>query len=79
MKQEQQMTYSPDWSTAPDWAQWWALDANGQAYWYERKPFRGFSSWLLGFGRGVLDKRISLPDGYDFWQKSLQNRPDNGQ
>ena len=27
-----------DWTQAPDWAKWWAMDATGNAYWYEEKP-----------------------------------------
>jgi hypothetical protein len=28
----------PDWSTAPRWAQWFAVDGNGKSWWYEIKP-----------------------------------------
>ena len=28
----------PDWSKAPEWAQYWAVDADGAQYWYENKP-----------------------------------------
>jgi hypothetical protein len=28
----------PDWSDAPEWACWLAVDLNGSWYWYEEKP-----------------------------------------
>lgn len=28
----------PDWSKAPDWARWAAMDDDGSWYWYKRKP-----------------------------------------
>lgn len=29
---------APDWDDAPDWAKWYAIDANGSAAWYEHQP-----------------------------------------
>ncbi len=29
----------PDWSTAPEWAQWFGINANGTAFWCNQKPF----------------------------------------
>lgn len=31
----------PDWDTAPEWAQWWAVDSDGRGYWYEARPWFG--------------------------------------
>lgn len=28
----------PDWGRAPIWARFWAVDADGSAYWYEAEP-----------------------------------------
>lgn len=28
----------PDWLKAPDWAQWWAVDADGQTAWFATEP-----------------------------------------
>src|SRR5688572_2979005 len=36
----------PDWSQAPEWAQWWAVDANNSAYWYEIKPTLLINCWV---------------------------------
>ena len=29
----------PDWSTAPLWAMWFVFDSDGEAWWYETKPY----------------------------------------
>lgn len=41
----------PDWKDAPEWAQWLALDENGQWCWHEEKPQRLHNKW-------ESDKRI---------------------
>lgn len=28
----------PDWKDAPEWAQWLAMDSDGEWYWYEHAP-----------------------------------------
>ena len=34
--------YAPDWSQAPEWAQWYAIDGDGQRWWFEIEPtFKG--------------------------------------
>lgn len=30
--------FEPDWSTAPEWASWHAVDADMQGYWYAACP-----------------------------------------
>lgn len=30
--------HKPDWSSAPEWAEWLAMDGNGQWFWYRIKP-----------------------------------------
>lgn len=45
------MKIEPDWSKAPDWAHYWAVDSNGHAYWYEHKPQRLYFD-DFGFGNG---------------------------
>lgn len=29
---------SPDWASAPDWANYWAMDRDGTSFWYALKP-----------------------------------------
>lgn len=35
----------PSWDTAPEWANWLAMDGNGEWYWYESKPEWRFNIW----------------------------------
>lgn len=28
----------PDWNDAPEWAEWLAMDADGQYWWFEKEP-----------------------------------------
>jgi hypothetical protein len=63
-----------EWSAAPDWAMWWAMDDDGEAFWYERQPFvrNGQRAWSSGLGRVQLAHR-----GNPFksrWQDSLSGR-----
>lgn len=33
--------FTPDWSTAPEWANWTAMDKNGAWHWYQSEPELG--------------------------------------
>jgi len=65
----------PDWSTAPEWAQYWAIDNDGRAYWYEHKPTIEHDDrfvWSVGhIGRYTE----ALPRNYAGWKESLEKRP----
>lgn len=59
----------PDWKDAPEWAQFLAMDADGEWYWYELEPSADESIWW-SYGR------------YDFagrspprWRDTLEARP----
>lgn len=59
---------APSWDDAPGWANWLAMDVNGEWYWYEYKPMlAGYSWFCLG--------RFFSADLNNGWQKSLQQRP----
>lgn len=62
--------WQPDWSQAPKWANWWAVDEDNNANWYKRKPSiddTEFYSW----------KYSEAPlFGYQGdWRDSLRSRP----
>lgn len=63
----------PNWNEAPEWAQWWAVDANEIAWWYTEKPKTISSCWLCNDGRASCHDTIDL-NGYD-WRKTLTPRP----
>lgn len=70
------------WTYAPEWAQYAAMDANGDWYWFEEKPefdnvewrpssqiFEEFNSKALAYTYGVFD--VDYPDN---WMYSLLTR-----
>jgi hypothetical protein len=61
--------YKPDWSNAPEWARFWARDADGQAFWHKDKPTDG----VVVFYHGGLSERDynACPN----WRETLQERP----
>ena len=74
-----------NWDEAPDWAQYWAMDANGYAYWYERVPNIDVSDgvWAPAIEVSIEDNCITefLCDGAnDFgfnpadWKNSIVER-----
>ena len=69
----------PDWTTAPPWAQWWAVDADGFACWYGvAPPFLPNASHAWDSepeGRGESVGYINLPVGVD-WRTTLRHRPE---
>ena len=63
----QQVVSKPDWSTAPAWAQYLAMDEDGMFFWYENKPRAGEESWVVYEGRAERA-------GHGTWRDSLQER-----
>ena len=66
-----------DLDNCPDWAQWVAVDADGEAYWYSVKPSRVESDWVDFYGRIRLIRDGDNPFIFDStdWQHSLIERP----
>ncbi len=59
----------PNWRTAPEWANYIAMDPNGQWYWYEREPELKVDIWNNRFGKA------ELVGEHVYWKDSLQERP----
>lgn len=74
----QKLPGSPDWSTAPDWAQWFAIYPDGRGVYFAEKPDMTGHGWKNQNFDGAYFKYA----GYGFltfgWGNSLQKRPDNG-
>lgn len=71
-KKQNEIDTTPDWSNAPDWANWLAKDADGTWYFYENRPNRLIDVWEIpGKFQG-----ISLAPSAG-WENSLQQRPKN--
>jgi hypothetical protein len=43
-------TIAPDWSEAPEWADWYAIDADGQCFWYENEPVKRGNNFFPSSG-----------------------------
>ena len=52
---------------APEWANWFARDADGMGFYYSEKPEQGPYGWFEG--------GESRPMRDDPWQSTLQERP----
>lgn len=65
----------PDWSKAPEWAEWWAVDWIGMSYFYKNKPvlIEGEQAWTAENIEFVDDE---LYGGYvENWKETLTQRP----
>lgn len=67
-----------DLDTCPVWAQYAAVDADGEAYWYSVKPSRVESDWVDFYGRIRLIRDGDNPVIFDAtdWQHSIIERPE---
>ena len=62
----------------PDWAQYAAVDADGEAYWYSTKPSRAGGDWVDFYGgriRLIRDGDNALIFDAADWKHSLIERP----
>lgn len=65
--------YVPDFSKAPEWANWWAMESNGIAWWWQKKPQLEGTLFLPRCGHTpAFDRKISNPTWY---RESLRKRP----
>ena len=60
----------PDWKDAPEWANYLAMDKNGDWYWYAREPELGRVEWLDYARRFQLASERGSS-----WKDSLEKRP----
>ena len=59
-----------DWSEAPDWANYVAMDHDGDWYWYENSPVVKNFAWYCGEGGGKCERAGKTTE----WEHSLQER-----
>lgn len=62
---------APNWDNAPDWANYWTVDADGEAIWRKNKPeiHEDIDVWV-SMGREKSDTAI-VPD----WRERIEERP----
>lgn len=61
-----------DWTEAPAWAQWLAVDADGEAYWFENEPKVAYKLWDSGTGDAEFAFSTQVPENFT---KELYERP----
>lgn len=61
-----------DWDSAPPWANFIAMDADGSWWWFEHRPHAGHLAWINHPGVSGKSERVK---GAAFWRESLVNRP----
>ena len=67
------MEWQPDWSQAPEWANFLVMSCKGTSYWHSSEPRPSGAGWV---GGGHCD--LAHLDGYhstDDWRNSLRKRP----
>jgi len=65
------MNINIPWEDAPEWAEWAAMDMDGEWWWYENEPETDSSVEDGWFGDGLLQQMLySTP-----WHKSITQRP----
>lgn len=65
----------PRWHLIPHWATHWAVNPNGDAYWFEQAPLLKGDRWVPLFTTHLDQTNYPLPLGYD-WRMSLTERPE---
>ncbi|AVQ10308.1 hypothetical protein [Myoviridae environmental samples] len=67
----------PDWSEAPEWAQWLAQDMSGVWVWYfGGVPYPQDTMWRpKSDGQGFKYKRASEGEMNIHWKETLERRP----
>lgn len=68
--------WQPDWSQAPEWANWWSVDENGTANFSGKKPHIEGHQWVYYSAAGEKPCHIEAPlfNYQGNWQDSLRKR-----
>jgi hypothetical protein len=61
-----------DWTAAPEWAQWVAMDSDGSVWWYEGQPSLAARYWSVSGGQ--IEQKGTAFGGTN-WRESLRQRP----
>ena len=73
-----QQTYTPDWSKAPNDANWHARDSDGCGFWYNKRPAPSRGFWSVGRSLTIEDNDCPVLDHeseLDNWRDTLTVRP----
>lgn len=68
------LEWQPDWSQAPEWANWWAMDDCDYFWWYEKSPEMKNGGWCVSWTSDDFEKAPSF-NYQGNWKDSLRKRP----
>lgn len=69
----------PDWSQAPEWAMWWAMDQNEAAHWFDGIVAANVLCAPSGDGFWFNGERELAASNFNYtghWRDSLRKRPE---
>lgn len=66
---------APDWTQAPEWAQWYTIDADGEACFTDIESEIVATVWSTYSGNMLLIGSVNLPIGID-WRLCKWKRPE---
>ena len=78
IRKAEELEWQPDWSQAPDWANWWAMDENKNTRWIYSQIEQPYISdiFLRWCAVGMFDSADAPSFGYKGdWENSLRKRP----
>ena len=68
-----QEEWQPDWSEAPAWTKWWAVDKDRRAHYFENKPTKCITMWIPDY-TSIIERANNFEYTGD-WKDSLRERP----
>ena len=70
----------PNWEKAPAWANYWAVDINGSAFWYAKEPEPELDDEGKEYGVWIGDKNPAEDDYWvQNWKETLCKRPEQAE
>lgn len=59
----------PDWKNAPEWANYLAMDSDGDWLWYKHEPIKKVSYWVVAKGP------CAYAGTSQYWRETKEARP----
>ncbi len=66
------LALEPIWELAPEWAKYWAMDKEGDGYWYENHPTEGLTAWY--HTGGDVEQNVGVGEEVENWKDTLRER-----
>lgn len=66
---------SVDWTRAPSWAMWWAMDQDGTANWFKYRPVTFCGRWCIDNGKHGHEYHNKFRGPFSGWENHIRERP----